>query len=139
MVMKKILPPSKRTTAFRAHKRDLLWQIFVPLGITVLIFVAASVGAATQTGATDSLWADISTIWLLIPVIFFAIIFLLLLVGIIYGVAKLLQITPIYTHQLYNLICMLGKKIEGLADETAKPIFFVEGISASIRRFFRQK
>ncbi len=139
MAMKKTLSPLKKRAAYKAHKRDLIWQIFIPTGLAVLIFIVASIGAATQSGATASLWADISTIWLLIPVMFFSLIFLFILVGVIIGLAKLLQITPEYTHKLYKLIRLAGEKIEGLADDTAKPIFLIKGISASVRRFFGQK
>ncbi len=139
MAMKKTLSPLKKRAAYQAHKRDLIWQIFIPIGLTILIFIVASIGAATQTGATASLWADISTIWLLIPVMFFSLIFLFILVGIIFGLAKLLQITPEYTHKLYKFIRLAGEKIAGLADNTAKPIFVIKGISASVRRFFGQK
>jgi hypothetical protein len=85
------------------------------------------------------LWADISTIWLLIPLLIFVLITLVILGGIIYGMAKLLNITPVYTQKLYALIRLVTKKIENVADASAKPIFFFEELSASIKSIFGQK
>lgn len=137
--MKKTIPPSHKTASFQAHRRDFIWKILVPIVIALLVVIATSVFVATGNSGTASLWADISMIWLLIPLLFFSFIFLLILAGIIYGMAMLLKVTPIYTQKLYKLIRLLTQKIDTISDEIAKPIFFVEGISASIKRFFQQK
>jgi hypothetical protein len=137
--MKKKTPSFHRTASYQAHRRGLIWQILIPIVIALLFVIATSVLVATGENETASLWADISMIWLLIPLLFFSSIFLIILAGIIYGMAMLLKATPIYTQKLYKLIRLLTQKIETVADEIAKPIFFVEGISASIKRFFQQK
>lgn len=137
--MNKTLPPFKKTASYQAHKRDFIWQILVPIIIALVLVIAASVVVATGSDASTRQWADTSTIWLLIPLLVFAFISLIGLGGMIYGMAKLLNITPIYTQQLYALICLAAEKVEDVADATAKPIFFVEGISASIKSLFQQK
>ena len=137
--MKKNIPPFLKTASYKAHQRDLIWQILVPILIAALLVIATSVVVATGTNATASLWADISIIWLLIPLLFISFIFLLTLSGLIYGITMLLKATPIYTQKLYKFIRLVTQKIENVADATTKPIFFVEGISASIKRFFQHK
>ncbi len=137
--MKKPLSPAKKTNSYRAYKRALRWQIIFPMIVIALLFVAVSVAIAFRSGETVSQWADVSTVWLLIPLVIFAVIAILIFAGLIYALAKLLDITPTYTRKLYSLIRLLGQKIEALADETTKPIFLVKGISASLRRFFGQK
>ena len=137
--MKKSIDPAKRTKYYRAHKQNVLWQILIPMFIVVALFATASVFTAMSPAETASQWADVSTIWLLIPVIIFALVNLLILAGLIYGLAKLLDITPTYTQKLYGLILLAKKKIESFADSAAKPIFMIEGFSASLRRVFRKK
>ena len=137
--MKKNTNPSPKTASYQAHKRDFIWQILVPMIVVLILVVIASVFTAMRPPGTASLWADISTIWLLIPLLIFALITLVILGGIIYGMAKLLSITPVYTQKLYVLIRLLTKKIEDMADASAKPIFFVEELSASIKSIFGQK
>jgi len=137
--MNKTLPPSQKRASYQAHRRDFRWQILTPMIVVLILIIAASVAVSVSPAASASLWADVSTIWLLIPWLIFAFIMVFVLGGLIYGMAKLLQITPIYTEKLYNLIRLAGQKVENMADATVKPIFFVEGISASIKRIFQQK
>ena len=137
--MKKPLPPAKNTDAFRAYKHALRWQIIFPMIVVILLFSAASIATATRGSEITSQWADVSTVWLLIPVILFAMLNLLILAALIYGLAKLIDITPIYTHKLYGFIRLVGEKLEAFADTAAKPFFKVEGFSASLRSIFRKK
>ena len=137
--MNKKLPFVKKTTSYKAYKRDFLWQILLPMIIILIMVIAASVFTAMRPPATASLWADISVIWLLIPVLFFALITLMILGGMVYGMAKLLDIIPTYTRKLYLLIRRATNKIEDIADASAKPIFFVEELSARIKSIFQQK
>ncbi|MCP4139508.1 MAG: hypothetical protein GY755_04310 [Chloroflexi bacterium] len=137
--MKKNEPPYKKKASYQAHRRDFIWQILLPMLLVLVLVVIASVFTAMRPSATASLWADISTIWLLIPLLIFALITLVILAGLIYGMAKLLDITPFYTQKLYALICLLTEKIKNAADSSAKPIFFVEELSASIKSIFGRK
>ena len=137
--MKKPTPPAKKTKSYSAYKRASFWQIVFPMIVVALIFVAASFMTASGGGESIGQWASISTIWLLIPVIIFLILNLVILAGGIYGMMKLLGITPIYTHRLTGFIRLVGEKIEELADAATKPIFKLEGFSASLRSIFRKK
>ena len=137
--MKTPLPLPRKSPSYQSHRREFVWQILVPILIVAILVIAASVFAATRSENQASIWADIFLIWLIIPALFFAFILFILLAGLIYGMAMLLKVTPTYTQQLQELIRLAGQKIRNAADTTAKPIFFVEGISASIKRFFQQK
>ena len=106
--------------------------------VVALIFIACSFITASRGGESIGQWASISTILLLIPVIVFLIVNLIILAGIIYGMMKLLGITPIYTHKLTGFIHLIGEKIEEFADASTKPVFKLEGFSASLRSIFRK-
>ena len=137
--MKKNVHPSRKTASYQAYKRDFLWQILVPIIIAFILVIAASVAVAVGSNASVSRWADISTIWILIPVMISAFIFLVILGAVIYGMAKLLDITPIYTQKLTGLIYFVEQKIKDVADASTKPIFFVGELAASIKSIFQQK
>ena len=137
--MDKPIPTYQERESYKAHRRDYKRQILLPMIIVLILISIASVLTTMRPAATASLWADISVIWLLMPLLIFAFISMILMAGLVYGMAKLINITPIYTHKLYNLIRLLTQKIENAADASTKPIFFMEGISASIQSIFRQK
>ncbi|MBT3190611.1 MAG: hypothetical protein HN736_18115 [Anaerolineae bacterium] len=134
--MNKNVDPSKKTASYQAHKQDFVWQILAPILVALILVISASVAVAISPAASASLWADISTIWIIIPLLVFAFIFLVILSAVIYGMTKLLDITPIYTQKLTALIYLAKEKIEHAADTSAKPIFFFEELSASIKSIF---
>ncbi len=137
--MDKPLPPYQERESYKAHKRDLTRQILLPMIIVLILAIIASVFTTMRPAADASLWADISIIWLLIPLLFSALISIIFFGGLVYGMSKLLKITPVYSLKLYNLIRLLTKKISDAADASTKPIFFIEGISASIKGFLQPK
>ena len=137
--MKKNSLPSKRTASYQAHKRDYIWQILVPIITALILMIVASVSVAMGSDAYTSRWADISIIWIIIPLLLFAFLSLIVLIGLIYGMTILLNVTSIHTQKVYILIRLVAEKIESAADLSAQPIFFVEGISATIKKFFQQK
>ena len=137
--MNKNSPPSKRTASYQAHKRDFIWQILAPIIVALILVIVASVAVAMGSDASTSRWADISTIWIIIPLLVSAFIFLIILGAVIYGMAKLLDITPIYTQKITALIYLAEQKIKNVADASAKPIFFVEELRVSIKSIFQQK
>jgi uncharacterized protein involved in cysteine biosynthesis len=137
--MKKTIPPAKKTKSYKAYQRAVFWQVIFPMLIVALIFVGVSFATSTQGAESLGKWASISVVWLSLPMIVFLIVNLLLLAGLIYGIAKLLDITPTYTHKLTSYIYLVGEKIESFADKAAEPVIKLEGVSASLRSIFRKK
>jgi energy-coupling factor transporter transmembrane protein EcfT len=127
--------------SYLKHRKDTAWKIIFPvvlssvlcIGLIVLIWFATFRG-----GGDVQRWADISTMWIAIPVMIMLLVFLALLGGIVYLLAKLLNITPKYTILVQDFFY----KIEGYArrgaDAAAKPFIFVDSIGASINRFLER-
>ncbi len=146
--MKEIItkPVHKRSSpvgeSYQRHRRQLTSQIILPMALTALLFVALIVliSLATFGGTGDSArWAEISTVWIAIPVLILGFVFLALLVGIIYLLARLLGITPTYTSQAQDFVQKLAIRIQRAADLSVRPILFLDGIGASIKAFLGRK
>jgi ethanolamine transporter EutH len=135
--MNKTSLSARKKLAQQAYRRDLKWQIIAPMVVVLILVIAASVAVAVAPAASASRWADVSTIWLLIPLMIFAFVALIIVIGLIYAMTKLLQITPVYTEKLYLLVRLLGLKAEKIADASTKPIFFVEGVAASVQQVIK--
>lgn len=85
------------------------------------------------------MWAAISTIWLIIPMMIFGLIFLAVLVGLIYLLARALDFVPPYTAKSQyhvNRGSDLAKRYSNIA---VRPILFIEGITASLKTLFGKK
>ncbi len=107
--------------------------------LAALLFVVfvVLINLATFGGNGDvARWAAISTIWIVIPIMIASLIFLAVLVGLIYLLARLLGITPVYTNKAQIFVQRLGSRIQDAADASVKPVLFLDSIGASIRRFF---
>ena len=120
----------------RAHKRQLAWQILVPfLVVTALLLVVAVLVA---TGATNTrAWADVSTIWLIAPILVFALFFVAVLGFLIYGFARLLQVTPRYTGKTQDFFAMLSAWARMIADGVTKPFVWFQQAGAVLKSIFK--
>ncbi len=84
-----------------SHQRQIFWQIWVPLGIGAAILLALAVlaGFSASRGSSDLVrWANLSLVFLIIPIILAALGFVLLFTGIVYLMGRLLHFLPRYTQ-----------------------------------------
>jgi hypothetical protein len=121
----------------RAHKNQFAWQILVPLLIFTAIILAVAVLIGTGTSNGNRTLADISTIWLIIPLLLFALFLTFVLGGLIYALARILKIIPTYTGKVQNFIARLASGAVTLADGIAKPIVWSQQAGAVLKKIFR--
>jgi len=128
--------------SYKKHRQEIIWQILLPMVLTAILFIALIVLlniATFRDNADVGRWAAASAIWISIPIIIMAFVFLAVLGGIVYLLMRLLQIAPIYTGKAQDL----AHKVEGYArraaDAAVKPIIALNGIGASIQAFLGRK
>jgi hypothetical protein len=132
-------PPVLSPTV-RAHKRQFFWQILLPILLVVLLGLAAGglVIAATFSGSgSPRLWADVSIIWLIAPVLVLALGLLAVLVFLVYGMVKLLQVTPRYTGKAQGFFAQVAAWARKIADGAARPFVWVQQVGAAIKSIFK--
>jgi hypothetical protein len=134
-------PPVDRPT-IRAHKAQFVWQILIPVILVVVILSGA--GAVVIANAISDhgqirLWADISLIWVLAPVLLFTLMCLLIVITIIYGMAKVLQYLPRYTGKTQEFFSLFAAGTRKLADGATRPIVWFRQAGAVIKSIFRMK
>src|SRR5687768_18561260 len=96
--MKAIIHPPVHESYLK-HRKQRVWQIILPVILAAILFIALVVLViiATSRGSGDTArWAEISTIWISLPIIFMALVLFIILAGIVYLLIRLLQIVPIY-------------------------------------------
>ena len=120
-----------------AHKRQLAWQILVPFCVVTALILVVAVLVATGATATRT-WADVSTIWLIAPMLIFALLFVAVLGFLIYGIARLLQVTPRYTGKAQDFFVLLsGLGAHALPMESAKPFVWFQQAGAVLKSIFK--
>ena len=139
--MKAALPKPVHQSYLK-HRRQLVWQIILPIALTSVLIVALivliNVATFRQNGDVAR-WAAVSTIWIVIPIMVGLLVLLALLVGLVYLMNRLLDITPTYTGMAQDLVHRVATYIKRGADAAVKPIFILDGIGASIKAFFGRK
>jgi len=125
------------TPTVRLHKRQFAWQILAPfLVMTVLVIAVAALVVSGGPSGTRA-WADVSIIWILAPLLIFALLFVIVLGFLIYGIAKLTQVTPRYTGKAQHFFALLSAGTRKIADGATKPIVWIQQAGAVIKSIFK--
>jgi hypothetical protein len=125
----------------RTHKRQFIWQILLPMILVVLLGLTAGgfVIAGSLAGAGQlRVWADVSTIWLIAPMMVFALLFAVVLGALIYGIARLLKVTPRYTGKAQFYVALAAAGTRKVADGATKPVVWIRQLEATIKSFFNK-
>jgi hypothetical protein len=128
--------------SYLKYRRDRVWKIIVPviasavlcLGLVVLVNVATF-----HWGGDVARWAAISTMWIAIPIMLSMLVFLAIIGGLVYLMAKLLNILPTYTGKAQDLFYKIEGYARRFADSAAKPIIFIDSVGAGINRIFGKR
>jgi hypothetical protein len=127
--------------SYMKHRRDRAWKIIFPVVLSVLLCIAMVVlinVATFRDGGDVARWAAVSTIWIVIPIMFGMFLFLALLSGLVYLMYRLLSITPAYTGMAQDYVHKAAIYIKRGADAAVKPIIGLNGILAGINAFLEE-
>ncbi len=117
--------PERNPQTHARHRKEVWWQIILPLLLGMLVICGLSAGAiAAGIGAVGevSRWADISAIWLIIPPIALALILLVLVGGLAYGVTKLLQVLPPYARLAQDYLVLVSVRARQISNKAVEPV-----------------
>ncbi len=132
-----VVLPERNPKTHAAHRKEVWWQITLPLVIGCLVLVLAIAGviwAAAGSRPQVTRWADISLIWLILPALFFALLGLGVLVGITYLVSKLLGVLPGYARVVQNAIASVQQKALKANNVLVAPALKLKSWFAGARR-----
>ena len=127
--------------SYLKHRKQLVWQIILPIVLTSLLIVALIVliNIATFRASGDvARWAAISTIWIVAPMMILMLIFIALLGGLVYLMKRLLNITPTYTGLAQDYVYLAVSYIKRATEALVQPVLQLNGILASLIAFFEK-
>jgi hypothetical protein len=119
----------------KQHRKDVFWQIWLPVGIGAAAFLALGVMAAfsLQTGSDSAArWGHIAVMWMILPLFVVGFAILALLLGLIFGVSKITQITPKYTGILLHYVQQIARAIRLYANKGINPIMVIRSTNAAL-------
>jgi len=131
---------SVKGASMQRHYREKIWQILFPIAIGVLLIIISAVfviltASQTSGGGSVSQWADTSTIWLVLPIMMFAVFGTLVLAGLIYLVAKLRKILPPYTNLIQQYAGWITAQVNLATRKMISPLVSAKSIRAGVGGF----
>ena len=132
-------PPSKERNPVtrQKHRQEVLWQILFPLLIGIVVALILG-GLSVSNVINQSRLADISLIWLILPNIFVALIAIILLAGMVYGVIKLIAVLPVFAYKAQNFFGQIQFQVGKIDDKIVEPVLKARATYASWRKLKEQ-
>jgi uncharacterized membrane protein len=133
--------PRPEHYSYLKHREQVVRQIILPVVIAAVLMVALIVLICLATFNSNGdvgRWAAISTIWIIIPVLLAGFIFLAILIGLIYLMARALGALPYYTGIAQDYVYKARAYIIRGADMVVKPVIAVDGFVEKIKAFFER-
>jgi FtsH-binding integral membrane protein len=122
------------------HRRQIFWQVWVPLAAAILIFLALAVWASVATARNSTVgahFADVSAIYVFIPMAIVGLVCLIILAAIIYGLAKLLQVLPIYSLRARAFFYIVEAAILNALDKISQPFLAIDSAWSGLDNFLK--
>jgi hypothetical protein len=132
------LPPGlqRNMLTHRSHKKQVFWQIFLPLCIGIPVLFTLAILTIFSGSETVSHWADISLIFLSIPLMSMGLLFSALIVGLIFGISRLMQYIPTYAHLVQQYAFWVKSRVLQGCNISVEPILFVRSTIPAIGVLF---
>jgi hypothetical protein len=128
--MDKIPVPRPERTSYVKHRNDVQRQIILPIVLVSLVGLGLAIfsgfAAATGNAAGVSLWADISIIWLIIPIMVLALVIMVLMLALVYGLNRLLKVSPHYTGLAQTYAIWLNTQVTTWTDKIIHPVLSIK-------------
>ncbi|MCB2209292.1 hypothetical protein KQH62_00220 [bacterium] len=134
-------PNPKNKLSYQQHKQQRFWQITLPVSLAVLLIAVVFALVILTASRGDpksqvSIWADTSTILLLLPMLLVAVLAAVVLFGLVYLLARLLNILPGYAAVVQTFTGTVADKVRTMSDGIARPFIAVRSFWASTGRLF---
>ncbi len=134
-------PAPERVKPSPRHRRQTFWQILLPVILAGLVVIALVVFASLATVGGSSMpatWANISTVWLIIPLMVVGVMFFLFTAGMIFLMSRLLRGVPTYTRLAQIYLQIFSLRFDSILNRIARPQIAVLSRWAAWREFWRK-
>jgi len=127
--------PNPETKAI--HNAQVRKQVTAPLVLSILALAVLVFVLIRNNIGNVQVWAQISTIFLIILTMGFGIIIIMLMGTFVYGMFQLLRNLPPYTRSIQDAVEKIEKQVEAGALVSIKPILKIQEFSSQINNFFQ--
>jgi len=118
------------------EKRDYWVWIYLPLLIGILVFVGIGLLVVRAGFGSASVWADTSLILMLLPMILLGLVLLVLLVAMVYGIYKLITMTPEWFTIIRRFFWQAENAVQRTGDIAVRPFTVMKSSWAALKESY---
>jgi hypothetical protein len=121
-------------SSLQDHRCQRFWQIIFPIVLVSLVIGSTGgyLAVVPETGTRN--WADISIIWLIIPIMLFGTVILATLVGLVYLLTKLHKGTEKAASKVQYYFNRMKKITIRVSDTAVRPIMWFKQFECSVKK-----
>jgi ABC-type Fe3+ transport system permease subunit len=128
-------PRSRNARTQAQQRRDIIWQMAVPLGVVFVALATLGVLVCLPLGAgVRSAWADVSLIFLIIPTLLFGLIVAVLVIGLCAGMVYLLRETPYFFKLVQDFMALFSYRVQAGAEKVSGVFLSAQAAAAGAQR-----
>ena len=117
------LPKRPRPLPDPKHRKQTFWQIWVPLILSILVVLFLCVLASVAAGSPAvTEFSQLSTVYLVTPVLIIGFVVLVMVSAVVYGLARLLDILPVYTRMTQDFFRQVAAFVRIWSDKIVRPV-----------------
>lgn len=134
-----VKPEKKKRDSQVRHQRQFAWQILAPVLISLILVLVLLVFLVLNTGtapATNEKWAQISTVYLSLPIIAFSIIALVVVILLTWLIHKLRKAIPPYSSAVFHAFNRANQVTNRVSEKSLSPLIQSKAYIAGIKRLF---
>ncbi len=128
--------PERNPETYRNHRREVLWQITIPLLVGAVIIIVLMILVTFGSAFQLSKWADISVIWLTIPMYVVLLVLLVLVAGLTYGIIWVIANLPPVLFMVLKYLRQANAIVRKASDTAVKPFIRIQELGAGWRAFW---
>ncbi len=117
--------PERNAQVHEKHRHEVKIQIYLPVIIGLLVILAGVIAIIIygfQAGSNLRRWADVSLIWVIVPVMFIGLVLMLVTVAALYGVTRVLGILPGYSKIVQGYFNQAGARVSQVTNVLVEPV-----------------
>ncbi len=121
----------------RETRRHIWLQIYLPLALGLIILVGLVIWVILAGFGTTSVWSDVGLVLIIIPTFVIGLLIFVVLIGITYGLFRLIDILPDPIDRVYLTVEQVGEGASQGADLAVKPVLAVLKAGAALKAVWK--
>jgi hypothetical protein len=131
-------PPSPKNESITKKTRRQTWlQIYLPIGIGVLVLAGLGTWVILAGFGTVSVWADVGLVLIIVPTFVIDLIVFAVLIAMTYGLFRLFNILPEPMRRFHSTVERVGKVMGRGADLAVWPVITTGKVGAALKAFWQ--